>query len=238
MKRLFGESPMDTRHPERRDEIDSKSVQDRLIEAAEGLFCHRGFNETSVRDIAAAAECNVASINYYFGGKDNLYQEIWRRRLAQIRGIRLASIERVMSADEPPSLEGLLQSYASSFIEPLVEGGEHCRFIILMAREMIDPHLPRTMYATELAAPVMAAFGQALRQLCPWLDEGSARLVILSIVGQLIQSICAMRMFAESGHPDLPVRDLEELVEHVVRFSAAGIRGYADVGATDEAEKK
>jgi len=73
-----------------------------LIEAAEDLFCRRGFNETSVRDIAAAADCNIASVNYYFGGKDSLYLEIWRRRLAQMRESRLAGIERVMSAGGQP----------------------------------------------------------------------------------------------------------------------------------------
>jgi len=46
-----------------------KSVQDRLLDAAEELFCEHGFDGTSVRDLAAAAGCNVASVNYYFGGK-------------------------------------------------------------------------------------------------------------------------------------------------------------------------
>jgi AcrR family transcriptional regulator len=82
-------------------DVGEKGVQDRLIEAADELFCRRGFNETSVRDIAAGAGCNVASVNYYFGGKDNLYLEIWRRRLAFMRDTRLASIEKVMSASSP-----------------------------------------------------------------------------------------------------------------------------------------
>jgi len=233
MNRLFGDGTMETSHAGTHDEINGRSVQDRLIEAAEELFCRRGFNETSVRDIAAAADCNVASINYYFGGKDNLYQEIWRRRLAEMRATRLASIDRVMSANEPPDLESLLRSYASSFLEPLVEGGEHCQFVNLMAREMIDPHLPRAMYVNEMVAPVMAAFGKALRPLCPWLNEASARLVILSIVGQLIHTICARQMFYESDHPELPNLDFNELLDHIVRFSVAGSQGYADA-ATGE----
>ena len=85
--------------PDVHGEVNGKSVQDRLIEAAEDLLCRRGFNETSVRDIASAAGCNVASVNYYFGGKESLYLEIWRRRLAQIRETRLASINKVMSAE-------------------------------------------------------------------------------------------------------------------------------------------
>ena len=205
-----------------------RSVQDRLIEAAEELFCRRAFNETSVRDIAALAGCNVASVNYYFGGKDNLYLEIWRRRLAFIRDIRLASIEKVMSAPGSPQLEDLLRSYAVSFIEPLIDGSPHCRFINLMTREMIDPHLPRDVYVTEMVSPVLNALSEALVKICPWLDRGKISMVIFSIVGQLLMhTVCVKEMFEGSNHPELSKIDVEGIVNHVVEFSAAGIRGYA-----------
>ncbi len=205
-----------------------RSVQDRLIEAAEELFCRRGFNETSVRDIATLAGCNVASVNYYFGGKDNLYLEIWRRRLAFMRDTRLASIEKVMSASRQPQLEDLLRSYATSFIEPLIDGSSHCRFINLMAREMIDPHLPRDMYLTEMVSPVLDALSGALLRICPWLERGKVSMIIFSIVGQLLMhTVCVKEMFEGSNHPDLSKIDIDSIVNHVVEFSASGIRGYA-----------
>ncbi len=205
-----------------------RSVQDRLIEAAEELFCRRGFNETSVRDIAALAGCNVASVNYYFGGKDNLYLEIWRRRLAFIRDTRLASIEKVMSAPGPPQLEDLLRSYAVSFIEPLIDSSPHCRFINLMTREMIDPHLPRDVYVAEMVSPVLNALSDALLKICPWLDRSRVSMVIFSIVGQLLMhTVCVKEMFEGSNHPELSRIDIDSIVNHVVEFSAAGIRGYA-----------
>jgi len=214
-----------------RNDNNGRSVQDRLIEAAEDLFCRHGFNETSVRDIAGAADCNVASVNYYFGGKDSLYLEIWRRRLGQMRESRLASIERVMSAGEQPSLEDLLRSHAVSFFEPLIEGDRQCRFISLMAREMIDPHLPREMFVTQMVIPVMAAMTQALTAVCPWLSEANARVVILLVVGQLIHTVCARELFESSGSEDLPRLKLEDLVDHIVRFSAGGILAYANQDA-------
>ncbi len=203
-----------------------RGVQDRLVRAAEELFCTRGFNETSVRDIAAAADCNIASVNYYFGGKDNLYVELWRRHLVELRDVRLASIEQVMSRSTQPQLEELLRSYANSFVEPLVSGGRSERFVNLMAREMVDPHLPRDMFFNEMIVPVVSAFGQALQRICPWLEERRARLVILSVVGQLMQTVLSKDMFERDDRPGMPKLDVEEMVEHVVRFSAAGIRTY------------
>ncbi len=209
-------------------EVTEKGVQDRLVEAAEDLFCRRGYNETSVRDIAANAGCNVAAVNYYFGGKENLYLEVWRRRLAFMRQTRLTSIEKVMSTSTEPQLEDLLRSYAISFIEPLIDGSPKSRFVSLMAREMIDPHLPRDMYLKEMVAPVLDALGKALLRICPWLDQSNVSLVIFSVVGQmLMHTVCVKEMFEPSDHPELSKINLDTIVDHVVKFSAAGIRGYA-----------
>ncbi|HPC96976.1 MAG TPA: CerR family C-terminal domain-containing protein [Sedimentisphaerales bacterium] len=214
--------------------MDDKSVQDRLIEAAEVLFCQRGFKDTPVREIAGAAGCNVASINYYFGGKDKLYVEVWRRQLTVMRETRIAGIRKVMSADKTPSLEQLLRSYAQSFFEPLAEERGrtneqgHCRFVALMIREMIDPRLPAEMFVTEMVSPVMAVLREAIQTVCPWLKPPTVQRMILSVVGQLVYVVAARRMFDRCGWVDLPRLDSEEMIDHIVKFSAAAIRGYEE----------
>jgi AcrR family transcriptional regulator len=211
------------------DIASGKPVQDRLLDAAEGLFCEHGFDGASVRDIAAAAHCNIASVNYYFGGKDKLYLEVWRRHLGTMRDARLSSIRSVMSQEGvEPSLEDLLTSYANAFVEPLVEKHTECRFIRLMAREMVDKHLPQNVFAEEMIVPVMTALQQALMRICPGLDEVKTRLAILSIVGQLVHTICAETMLEQSDNPEMTKFDLAEVVLHIVKFSAAGIRAYAE----------
>ncbi|MDG2304784.1 MAG: TetR/AcrR family transcriptional regulator [Candidatus Binatia bacterium] len=54
----------------------------RIQDAATALFAERGFEGTSVRDIAQHAGVTAGSINYYFGSKGSLHQECGRR-LAQ-----------------------------------------------------------------------------------------------------------------------------------------------------------
>jgi len=206
-----------------------KGVQDRLLDAAEELFCEHGFDGTSVRDLAAAAGCNIASVNYYFGGKDKLYLEVWRRHLGVMRDTRLASIEKVMSQkDGQPSLEALLTSYANAFVEPLVEREKGSRFIRLMAREMVDRHLPQNIFIEEMIIPVMTALQQALMRICPGLDEANARLSILSIVGQLVHTTMAETTLKQSDKPEIAKFDLAEVVRHIVKFSAAGILTYTE----------
>ncbi len=206
-----------------------KPVQERLLDAAEALFCEHGFEGTSVRDIAAAAGCNIASVNYYFGGKEKLYLEVWRRHLKLMRQARIASIEKVMSQRSGrPSLEELLASYADAFAGPLVDKRTGGRFIRLMAREMVDRHLPQNIFLEEMIIPVMTALQQALIKVCPGLSEANARLAILSVVGQLVHTVCAETMLEQSNYPQMPKFELAEVVRHIVKFSAAGIRACAE----------
>ena len=48
---------------------DREETHERILQAAENLFSTKGFEATSVRDITTEASCNVASVNYHFGGK-------------------------------------------------------------------------------------------------------------------------------------------------------------------------
>ena len=207
----------------------SKRVRDRLLDSAEELFCEHGFEGASIRDIAASAECNIASVNYYFGGKENLYQEVWRRHLITMRDIRIASIDKVMSeSDGKPQLEVLLRSFAEAFIGPLVDESRARRLCKLMAREMIDQNLPANMFLDDIITPTLTAMGTALVKACPSLEETKVPFVVFSVVGQLIHVIRVKAMFEHDGDTGLPIFDLAETIDHIVKFSAAGIRAYAE----------
>ena len=207
----------------------NRPVQDRLLDAAEELFCERGFDGASVRDIAAAAGCNIASANYYFGGKEKLYIEVWHRLLVRMRDIRLGSIQQVMSRNGgKPSLEELLRSFANAFIEPLVDESRALRLIKLMAREMLDQHLPPNMFVEEIIIPTMTAMQKALVKTCPNLEESKVPLLIFSIVAQLIHAVRIRTMFEQTDNTKVPALDLTEAVNHIVEFYADGIRAYTE----------
>ena len=207
-----------------------KGVQDRLLDAAEELFCEKGFAGTSVRDIAASAGCNVAAVNYYFGGKDKLYEEVWRRHLIPMRDARITGIEDVLSQGEGGyTLEDLLRTFAESFLSPLVEVSRSSRLSILTARECIEQHLPVQMLADEVINPTLTAMRKALIRARPDLSESKIPLITFSLVGQLIHIIHMRAMFMQGGKDlNVPQFDLEQSIDHIVNFSAAGIRAYAE----------
>lgn len=51
-------------------------ARQKIIDAAISLFYAKGYNGTSVRDIAKQADVNVANISYYFAGKQGLLEQL------------------------------------------------------------------------------------------------------------------------------------------------------------------
>jgi len=220
------------------------SVKDRLLNVAEELFAERGFNSTSVRDLASEAGCNIASVNYYFGGKEKLYIEVWRRHLHVLRDARVDSIDKVLSeSEDKPDLEDLLRSFSYAFIGPLIDEKGGPRLIKLMAREMLNPHLPPRMLGDEVMIPTLSAMRNALGKACPKLPESKIALVVFSLIGQLMHTIKLKAMFGSmdtsphhkvsheqqrnQDNENLPRFEPGEVIDHIVAFSAAGIRVFA-----------
>lgn len=64
----------------------SVSSRETILKSAAALFAEKGFDGTTVRDIAKKAGANLCLISYYFGGKEGLLraylEEIGKNRLA------------------------------------------------------------------------------------------------------------------------------------------------------------
>ena len=54
--------------------------RDNIINNAMELFSQKGFEGTSIRDIADKASVNIAMVNYYFGTKEKLFEAIVEKK--------------------------------------------------------------------------------------------------------------------------------------------------------------
>ncbi len=60
-----------------------KQIQ--ILDVAEELIAQKGFEGTSVRDISAKANINVAMISYYFGSKEKMMVNLYQYRVQKTR---------------------------------------------------------------------------------------------------------------------------------------------------------
>ncbi len=200
-----------------------KTARDRLLDAAEELFCERGFEGTSVRELAAAAGCNIASVNYYFGGKEKLYIEMFRRHMNRLLNEQIENTQKVMNSDHP-TLEQLLRSLVVSTLRTLNSDGGERPLMKMMVREILDPHLKTAIMVDELIGKFLTELRNAIVKLCPGLKSETGLLCVYSLDGIVLHAL----LFSEYYHEHYPNLKVDELIEHIVRFSTAGIRAYAE----------
>lgn len=212
----------------------SSDVRPRILDAAVKLFAENGFDRTSVRDITKQARCNVASVNYYFGGKDNLYLEVYRERLTLLRQVRVDAINNAMSQnDGKVTIEELIRGFADAFFKPLTDKKTGKTLLQLMWREMFEPHLPERMFLEEVAIPVSSTLTDAMKKVCPKLDDKEILLSIESIVAQLVHVIMIQKFHTSHQPEDMPIPEISDCIDHIVDFSAAGIRHFSEKGSND-----
>ncbi len=81
----------------------SSDTKKKILDVARVLFAEQGFEGTSVREIAKQAEVNIASLNYHFTNKENLFQEILK-----VSYIECSKEIRDFYEKEHPKLEDIL----------------------------------------------------------------------------------------------------------------------------------
>jgi AcrR family transcriptional regulator len=64
-------------------DFNEKQIQ--ILHVAEALFAEKGFDGTSIRDIAKEAKINIAMVSYYFGSKEQLLESIIISRASDIK---------------------------------------------------------------------------------------------------------------------------------------------------------
>ena len=89
--------------------IDKKT---HIIDAAVELFAEKGFEGTSIRDIATKANVNLAMINYYFGSKEKLFECMVEQKAAYTKDI-LEEIVNNEKLTEIEKIDRIIDSYVT-----------------------------------------------------------------------------------------------------------------------------
>src|ERR1700759_5459320 len=113
-----------------------------ILGAAERLYADRGFADVTLRDIVAAADVNLAAVNYHFGSKDELIAELYvsrtpattRERLNELKAAELAGGGR---ADIAVVLRALVGPPLRGCLGPNRQRSDAARFMIRASIESV-----------------------------------------------------------------------------------------------------
>lgn len=163
--------------------LDTKAA---LLDAAGELFAASGFDGASVRAIAERAGTNVASVNYHFGSKENLYAEVLRRVVFAVRG---ADVEEFLQPPEriatPEGAATVIREMVRARFASYFSHSNPPWYRRLLMRSLIEPSTVLQDLVRQVFAPEHAALSRVLRGVNPALTEEQVSLFAFTMTGQI-----------------------------------------------------
>jgi AcrR family transcriptional regulator len=117
-------------------------TRSRLIEAALDVFGHQGFEGATTRQIARAANANLAAILYHFGSKEALYHAVAEHIVGSVSarmGPMLANAEGALADIDPAGARKLVGRMLETFVDVMLGSAEAERWARFVVREQLDP---------------------------------------------------------------------------------------------------
>lgn len=208
----------------------------RILDTAENLFAEAGPAAVTLRSIAAAADTNVAAVNYYFGCKEKLFEEMFLRRIVPLNEKRLARLAAcIANAEGHPTLEAIVTAYVMPALQLTDVASASARAIVVqysLGRVLAMPEVNQML--VRYYARVREAFVAALQRAVPHLSPQEAAWRYYWMGGSLMvalavpaDSVEAAGTAAGSQEPAL----CNDVSANLIAFLVHGIRAPAGAAA-------
>ena len=205
----------------------------RILDTAEDLFAQAGPAAVTLRSIAASAGVNVAAVNYYFGSKEKLFEEMFLRRIVPLNEERLALLQAASAdAGGHPTVEAIVTAYAMPALRLIQAGSTSARAIVVqysLGRVLAMPEINEMLvrYYAQVREAFVAALAMALPQLSRqaviwryyWM--GGSLMVALAVPPDTVETAAD-----PSSHHAMPA--------NLITFLADGFRAGGGVAATPQ----
>ena len=206
-------------------------TRERILDAGERLFMAHGYEGTSMRQITGEAGVNLAAVNYHFGSKESLMQEVFRRRLDWLNEERMRVLDalEVEAAGQPVKPSAIVDAFFGTLLR--MAGDENrggMTFLRLLGRTLTEPsEFIRAFLAHEYQA-VMDRYKEALFRALP--EVPKAEIVwrfhfMLGAPSYAIAGTDALRLVTDWQIEDEDSTDrLDRLVPRLMSFLLGGLR--------------
>ena len=203
----------------------------RILDAAERLFMAHGYDGTSMRQITGEAGVNLAAVNYHFGSKEALIQEVFRRRLNWLNEERMRALDELeATADgQPLKPSQIVDAFFGTMIrmaEDEERGG--VIFLRLLGRTLTEPSVFIRAFLAHEYKTVVERYKEALFRSLP--DVPKAEIVwrfhfMLGATSYAIAGTDALRLVTDWGIEAEDSEDrLDRLLPRLISFLIGGLR--------------
>ncbi|MCW3115162.1 MAG: hypothetical protein JWR18_3558 [Segetibacter sp.] len=181
-----------------------------IIGTAERLFANKGFDGTSVRDIADEAGVNIAMISYYFGSKEKLMEALFSKRSSDIN----LQVETLLHNEEIAPLQKM-ESLVDSYIDKVMQKQQF--FKIMICEQVINKNPVIISLIHDLKKKNTEAINKLIKdgqQKGAFKKNIDVLLLINTLIGSITQMMLTSDYYKEyNGLQDIPEDQFFEQVK-------------------------
>ena len=193
--------------PPLRQRRKGEATAERILDAAEALFAERGYEGTTLRDVASAVGIRNPSLYNHFDNKESLYAAVLERGIRPVLDLLALEVGR-------PN-EGVSSSIVQGVMELLTE---HPNLPRLVQHELLTGGQHLTPMLREWIVPVFVSANAAAAETGSWQDD-QIPLLVLAMFNVVVGYFSAASMLGDLSGDELLSRDaLARQTEFLLEF--------------------
>jgi AcrR family transcriptional regulator len=197
----------------------TQETRRRLLAAAGEVFADRGFHAATIKEITDRAGASLASVNYHFSDKAELYAAVLRRLADE--AAHIVPPDDTLTGDPANRLRQFIRHLVATLMGRKRAPWEQ----VLIAREVAEPTAALDPMYDQVMGPLSGKLSGLIAELLgvPQADA-AVGLAAASVMGQCIYYM-KQRCLIGRTHPQVgEAPDVDLLAAHIAAFSLAGIR--------------
>ncbi len=151
------------------------ATQARILGAAEDLFCARGYEGVSARDVAERAGAHKALVFYYFGSMSGLFEAVLQQYYDAHRDALASAL--ASGGDVRERMHRLVEAYLDFM-------ASHARYATLVQAQLSNPETHPLVEKSY--RPLFRFVEEALLEIAPREGRASARQLFVTFSGAVI----------------------------------------------------
>jgi len=206
--------------------MNNADPKERIQEAAHEIFGEKGYKSATIREICKKANVSLALVNYHFGSKEALYEEIVLGNID--RAFKLNPVEAFIRDGMTP--EEKLRNFIRLLLHRLLGKnglGRNISSVQITARELTNPSPVMDKIYEKYLKQMIEIMSEIVREMMGGIDNTLIIRFTSSVAGQCLHPLLAGYILERTGFI-LENNDeaIEKHARHIYEFSLNGIKGY------------
>lgn len=207
----------------------SADTKVQILDAAENLFSEHGFGDTSLRTITSQAKVNLASVNYHFGSKKQLIQEVLQRYLTVFMPAVDGQLTHLLQKHPKPDVSQVFSCLAGPLLSlNQIRPDGTAIFVRLLGRGYSESQGHLRKYITFHYGEVLRRFVQAVHLAVPQLSPAEIFWRLHFAIGTFVFTMASSKALSEIALADYQQDvTVQGIISRLMPYISAGVGAQA-----------